>query len=185
MEEIVKNFDEVKRKEEPIKKMANVKVKQPILPKIFSIYLLLVGIAALVIAYFAAISDSASTDSEIVEGIIFIVFTAFALFASSILIFMRQYLPAGMLTLTSGILISFGFWYVGIPTGIVGILILRSREKLEDAIFNLISESTSMHIKEMAEKLKRTEADIEIAINTLNDSGKSVNFNLETRVISV
>lgn len=179
MEEIVKDFSEIKPRSKA------VKVKQPLMPKLFSIFLVLVAIFSGGIAYFAAISGEASTDSDLVMGIFMFIFCVVALLVSAGLIFSRQYVSAGMLTIVSGIIVSFGLWYVGIPTVIVGILILRSKEKLEDALMVQLTDSDPIHIKELAEILRRTEADIEIAINTLKDAGKEVSFDLDTRLVSL
>jgi hypothetical protein len=182
MEEIVRKFDNYSG---PSQK--KVKVRRPLGALISGIIILSISVLTTIffaISFVFYFSEGEKLVGDELEGVIFLFIYLVVIIASSVAILLRKYKTGGTLCIIFGILFSIAFWYIGVPIVILGFIALRGSDKLEDAINNKLIEIDSMSISELASSLKKTEADIEIALRKLIEKGENIIFDTESRMIT-
>lgn len=182
MEEVVRKFEYATRKNKV------VKVRRPL--GAFVAGIIILSIAGLTTAFFAVsfaiyFSEGEKLVGDELEGVIYLFVSLITIMIGAIAILMRKYKTGGTLCIIFGLLFAFGFWYVGVPIAILGLIALRGVDKIEHAILAKFQEIDSIPISELAQSLKKTEADIEIGVLKLIDTGENIVFDPETRLVTM
>ena len=161
-------------------------VKRPVRAIIASIIAVLNGIYALVIFGFGLwmlYRQGADLDKETIEGMIYIFFFCILLITGGILILLRKYLMGSIICLCISIFFCFIDWQLSIGGFISAMLCIRLKDKIEKTLMKILIQNQEYKIRDIAAQLKRTEADIELAIRNLQKQGTNILFDTEKRLI--
>jgi hypothetical protein len=100
-----------------------------------------------------------------------------------ILMLTRRYIPGGVLALICGILVAIGVWYLGIWGVIGGALGLVSKEKTPERVLEVAKLYGHVRIADLATKVGKTEADVELAIIKMQAKGQPIRFDATQREV--
>lgn len=161
------------------RKMPGVSVRRPLGAVVAGVVSLLAGLAAAGVLGLAAVSwhaEGVALSGEDMEGLVYLVVSTVAIIGGGLAILLRRYKAGGLVVLAFAIMLSFGFWYFGIPAAIAGIVALRAEEKLEDSVVSILRTAGALSLSDIAGRLKKSEADVEIAIRRLQKGGVNIAF---------
>ena len=100
-----------------------------------------------------------------------------------ILMLTRRYIPGGVLVLICSILISIGVWYLGI-WGVIGAALgLVSKEKTPERVLEVARLYGHIGIADLATKVGKTEADVELTIIKMQLKGQPIRFDATQREV--
>jgi hypothetical protein len=161
-----------------------LKVKRPITATIGGIFSLIAGISVMILYFIGLdfITESGLLSSYLKDviwefiGYIFIIF-------SGILMLLRKYKLGGAISIVFGIFITIGLWYIGIWCIIGGVLGLISKEKIDEHVLLAAKQFGRIRISELAAKISKTEADVELAVKNLQLQGELIKFDTVTREV--
>ncbi|MCX6672100.1 MAG: hypothetical protein NTX92_09300 [Euryarchaeota archaeon] len=161
-----------------------LKVQRPITATIGGIVTLLAGVSAMIL-YF--IGMNYIIESGFLPSYISDVFWEFIVYIliiiSGFLILLRKYKVGGAISIVFGIIIAIGYWELGIWCIIGGILGLISKEKIDEHVLLAAKQFGRIKISELAKKIAKTEADVELAVKNLQSKGELIKFDAETREV--
>ncbi len=153
------------------------------------IVVLLSGLALLVLgglgtALMAADGELGSSSEE-VEGVVYFVLFSIGQIAAGAMILAGKHKAGGVSAILVGLFVSLGVWYIGMWSVLGGIAALFVRERLDRYVSSFLALHPSVPIAELATFVKRTEADIELAVLALRDRGEKVSFDEDSRLVTL
>ncbi len=137
-------------------------------------------------------SEEPTTDENgavLLMTFVYASFNSFLGLAGAFYIFRRRYTLGGVMALVCGIAITITtlevleFLPVAILPAIGGILALISKEKIAPGVLGVAKLYGRIKISDLAIKIGKTEADVELAVIKLKSSGEPIHFDRETREV--
>jgi len=177
--EIVRKIDDGNRGQ-----ALRVKVKRPLLTSVVAtavVVLALVALAITILGYLGLRYEGETIDADLFEGFIVLGVACAASIGAGVAILLGKNKTGGAVAIVSGVYIAFGYWFLGIPIAIAGVVAYRTKEDLEAAIVKIMDRSSEVPLSEIARELKRTEADIEIALQRPSVQQRNIAFVPESR----
>lgn len=168
--------------------MSALEVKRPLSATLGAVFSIIGGVLYLSLLSLATALESVPADAII--GTLFIFFFGFLILVGAFLILRRSYREGGTLVLFSGFFLFFFelaelriFFPIFIILLIGGILGLVSKEKIALRVLDVIRLYGRLKIDDLASKIGKTEADVELAIMELQAKGEPIKFEAETREV--
>jgi hypothetical protein len=144
----------------------------------------LVLIALVGIGTAAMAAEGELGDKDTIEGLVYFFLECIGILIAGGMILAGQHKAGGVVALVLGGLASLGFWQGGVFVVIGGMAALLVRDNLARYVSALLAIEPSQPIAALAKRVKRCEADVELAVLTLREQGRNVSFDEDTRVVS-
>jgi hypothetical protein len=122
-----------------------------------------------------------ATGYEFSEDFMFFYISCGLVVAGGVSILRRHYMLGGIFVLVFGIIVMIDAWYVGIWGLIGGILGVISKENTPEKVLHVARQYGRVNIRQIATEIGKTEADVELAIISLQAKGQPVKFDKTTR----
>jgi hypothetical protein len=181
MQEMVRKFDDA-----DFNVGKKVTVTRNPAASISAIAIILISLCSLgltILGLYYLKQSGAELDADFHEGLFALIMYSIALLGAGIAILFNKNVAGGIVSIVLGILLSLGYWYFGIPVILAGIVAIKARENIEAAIIRIMQRTPEASISDIALQLKRTEADVEMALKKPQVISRNIAFDAESRMV--
>lgn len=180
MQEVVRKFDELSGRRQVRVAFQKARIISGFI--VLVIGTISLGVTALGFWYLRS-ENNGAIDQELYEGFVWLAVYSLFTAGAGITILVNKSKTGPILALLSGGLLSFGYWYFGIPAVLAGVVAFRTRHRIDEAIVSIVQRDGVSKLATIAQELKTTEAEVEIALRS-TDLSEKLKFNIEERSVS-